>query len=763
VTDYHPTSPDALQQEIAAMEARLAELRHLADRERIAQSGAGGLAIGGTAGGEGSVVIGGDVYGHIYHVYQSAPGRKALRQQDIERILSDYLRWVYNAYSKARLYGLESSPTARGRPVRALAEVFVHVTLRRVQPPRRIEVEERARQMQGDATRAYLRLVEEKHQEGDTVPLQRLLTLHDRVVVIGGAGSGKSTLLAYLAASLAEAALQGQRAGVDLPPGKTTLVPLLIPLRYFREYVRWCAHAPQEHVRQPRAGTLAGFIPWYLKRRNPALETSEDFFDRLLLGGGCLLMLDGLDEVVSRTDRSQVRQQVEDLVHDVYPGNQVLVTAREAGYREDAVFGDDFVRLDVQRLDNEQIRTLVGNWCVQLYPGEVEARTDELVQAIQEINDLRTDRDLPPLVSTPLLTTMVVSVKWGETELPRERAKLYEACVKVILQAQYVPDDPARQALVEWGGAWEDQRNWLATLALAMHEGGRAGAAVPEIRVREVLQGELAPTSVAQFLEAVRYRGGLLEERAELFQFVHLTFQEFLTARWLAKQRQGAWPHLQPNLTDAWWREVFLLTYGFAQMDHPPFAREYLEWLSTQTGDGTHRLAGLELAGAALLELERPDPEVRRHQAERLLRVLRDPTVRAPGSQRVRAGDTLARLGDPRFRADAWYLPDEPLLGFVEIPAGAFWMGSKQRDRVANNDEKPRHRVTLSRYYIARYPVTVAQFRAFVEASGHRPADEQSLEGLPTHPVVDVNWYDALAYCDWLTVRLRTWEHRQSL
>jgi hypothetical protein len=314
-----------------------------------------------------------------------------------------------------------------------------------------------------------------------------------------------------------------------------------------------------------------------------------------------------------------------------------------------------------------------------------------LVQAIQEINDLRTDRDLPPLVSTPLLTTMVVSVKWGETELPRERAKLYEACVKVILQAQYVPDDPARQALVEWGGAWEDQRNWLATLALAMHEGGRAGAAVPEIRVREVLQGELAPTSVAQFLEAVRYRGGLLEERAELFQFVHLTFQEFLTARWLAKQRQGAWPHLQPNLTDAWWREVFLLTYGFAQMDHPPFAREYLEWLSTQTGDGTHRLAGLELAGAALLELERPDPEVRRHQAERLLRVLRDPTVRAPGSQRVRAGDTLARLGDPRFRADAWYLPDEPLLGFVEIPAGAFWMGSKQRDRVANNDEKPRH------------------------------------------------------------------------
>jgi formylglycine-generating enzyme required for sulfatase activity len=333
-------------------------------------------------------------------------------------------------------------------------------------------------------------------------------------------------------------------------------------------------------------------------------------------------------------------------------------------------------------------------------------------------------------------------------------------CVKVILQAQYVPDDPARQALVEWGGAWEDQRNWLATLALAMHEGGRAGAAVPEVRVREVLQRELAPTSVAQFLEAVRYRGGLLEERAELFQFVHLTFQEFLTARWLAKQRQTAWPHLQPHLTDAWWREVFLLTYGFAQMDHPPFAREYLEWLSTQTGPGAHRLAGLELAGAALLELERPDAEVRRHQAESLLRTLRDSTVFASGSQRVRAGDTLARLGDPRFRGDgALFLPDEPLLGFVEIPAGAFWMGSTQRDRMDYDNEKPRHRVTLPRYYIARYPVTVAQFRAFDEASGRKPNAALSLDGLPTHPVTDVSWYEALAYCDWLTGRLRTWEH----
>jgi formylglycine-generating enzyme required for sulfatase activity len=113
--------------------------------------------------------------------------------------------------------------------------------------------------------------------------------------------------------------------------------------------------------------------------------------------------------------------------------------------------------------------------------------------------------------------------------------------------------------------------------------------------------------------------------------------------------------------------------------------------------------------------------------------------------ERVEAGNVLERLGDPRFRSDVWYLPDEPLLGFVEVPAGPFVMGELEEQ----------HEVTLPTYYIARYPATVAQFRAFVEKSGYRPGASECLQGLANHPVVWVSWYEALEYCQWLGQKLQ--------
>ena len=92
----------------------------------------------------------------------------------------------------------------------------------------------------------------------------------------------------------------------------------------------------------------------------------------------------------------------------------------------------------------------------------------------------------------------------------------------------------------------------------------------------------------------------------------------------------------------------------------------------------------------------------------------------------------------------------------ILIPAGVFLMGSDSaRDEQAHPCEEPQHALYLPEYYIAKTPVTNAQYRAFIEAAGHRSPDHWQ-DGLPPagkgdHPVVHVSWYDALAYCEWLS------------
>ena len=114
----------------------------------------------------------------------------------------------------------------------------------------------------------------------------------------------------------------------------------------------------------------------------------------------------------------------------------------------------------------------------------------------------------------------------------------------------------------------------------------------------------------------------------------------------------------------------------------------------------------------------------------------------------------------PGFRADAWFLPEDAELGFVEIPAGPFSMGADPTtDPEAFDNERwsattAQGTVDLPAYFIARYEVTVAQFAAFVATTGFA-ADPQALDAPPDHPVANVSWPDALAYCRWLDDELR--------
>jgi len=138
--------------------------------------------------------------------------------------------------------------------------------------------------------------------------------------------------------------------------------------------------------------------------------------------------------------------------------------------------------------------------------------------------------------------------------------------------------------------------------------------------------------------------------------------------------------------------------------------------------------------------------------------------ARSPAAMDAARADAAARVSLPPslegFRADAFFLPADALLGFVEIPAGPFLMGSDPTaDPLAYDIERwsptsAQGTVELPTFYIGRSEVTVAQYAAFVAETGHRVADEAALRGGLADPVGSVAWTDALAYARWLTSAL---------
>ena len=132
--------------------------------------------------------------------------------------------------------------------------------------------------------------------------------------------------------------------------------------------------------------------------------------------------------------------------------------------------------------------------------------------------------------------------------------------------------------------------------------------------------------------------------------------------------------------------------------------------------------------------------------------------------QRIAAGNLLALHGDPRLDTDRPAM-HEVAGGPIEVGLPVQEVGDVMRrfaglglDRRWIEKETPRHKVTLARFRIARYPVTNLEYRAFLVATGHREipsswAFRQYPHERANHPVYTVSAASADAYAQWLCDR----------
>jgi formylglycine-generating enzyme required for sulfatase activity/energy-coupling factor transporter ATP-binding protein EcfA2 len=728
--------------------------------------------------GDRSVIIGGDAQGLT--VITGDGNRVNISPEDVpvDTLLKAYYRSLAAECSRLPLgvIDVEFVRTSRKGDV-PLPDVYVDLDV--TTPPKPDEEEDR---------RDWALRLERGDGDDRTALLEAITQENNRrAVLLGEAGSGKTTFVNYLTYLLAT-------ESETLPETLQGLLPVRLILRQVA-----AQHIPKQ-ISNGGAHLLWDALESDIARRLGDLAATilVSVLQQRLMEGGGFVFLDGLDEVPAAGERRQtLLAAVQDLAGQL-PKAHVLVTARPYAYAEKTWRLDDFPILALAPFHQEQVDGFVQRWyqAVRESMGWNEPTATEKAKRLQVA--LRQRPYLADLASRPLLLTLMATLhsSWGQ--LPEDRADLYEETVKLLLsrwQRAREVRTPSGELIIEPSIAdalnvgEKTLRSVLETLAHTVHERqredpqGREGAA--DISEGELLvafkplleRKQVAPNELIGYLQN---RAGLLIARQEgVYAFPHRSFQEYLTACYLANQ--GNLAETLQNLLHQdplWWREVFLLAVGKAKQGGLGQAVSVVDYQLPAPEDvGTitenhWRIASL--AGQALLELRiqeeletTPNYEPVVNCARRwLVRLLEGGKIQP--RERAEAGDVVGKLGDPRFDSDHWYLPDDNMLGFVHIPAGSFLMGSDpEKDPDARDNEQPQHKVTLPEYYLARYPVTVAQFRAFIEETKYDYFDKKFLEDPPNRPIRYIKWFGALAYVRWLQKKLsvvsRQWTAKESL
>jgi sulfatase modifying factor 1 len=105
-------------------------------------------------------------------------------------------------------------------------------------------------------------------------------------------------------------------------------------------------------------------------------------------------------------------------------------------------------------------------------------------------------------------------------------------------------------------------------------------------------------------------------------------------------------------------------------------------------------------------------------------------------------------------------LPSKIDIKWVEIPAGSFVMGSPTNE-VGRDHDEIQHEVFISSFYVSKFEITYDQYIFFCKTSGYKKPDSDG-QNKGSYPIVNVDWNDAVAFANWLGVRLLTeaeWEY----
>jgi hypothetical protein len=312
-----------------------------------------------------------------------------------------------------------------------------------------------------------------------------------------------------------------------------------------------------------------------------SLALPKSFLSKAMDKGQAVLLLDGLDEVGTPEHRVAMCDLVAAFAA-AHPDLPILGTSRIAGYDDASLSGKAstvgknpirvlFEELVLEQFDDDDLSSFVSHWY------GVQESTDPVARdrGIRDLLEaLDADERVRELARTPILATLIAMIHRVEANLPGERAKLYELCVRMLLETwpaqaktPFPEIDPGLQRAYLESLAFDMQMDRGSDKAVTIARGELVAKLMPILQKRDLASepGEKITGVIERWIDHLERQSGIVVEQSTgVYAFFHLSIMEYLAARGMERERgrEAAVAEIVERFAEAAWREVCLLAVG---------------------------------------------------------------------------------------------------------------------------------------------------------------------------------------------------------
>jgi hypothetical protein len=402
-----------------------------------------------------------------------------------------------------------------------------------------------------------------------------ILNKKQRLAILAKPGGGKSTLIKRIA--IAYAFPERRKQINDNLPDKNWF-PIFLRCRELGDRVMQSITEIIHHI--PIRAEIKAEIP-------SCVEYFSTLVSDALQNGNALLLIDGLDEITEDKNRLAFVNQLRTFIA-TYPTLNIIVTSREAGFRAIAGSLASYCEnYTVSKLDNPEIEDLCIKW-----HKEIIDKSENTLKDAKKLSDLiLKDSRINALARNPLLLTTLFFVKRWAGYLPTKRNILYQEMIKLLLVTWNVEGHEKLDI--------EETEPQLAFVAYWMTKNGQQTISEDDLKyclveARNQMPEVLGYTNInpAEFIKQVESRSSLpimsgykrldSGQLSAVYEFLHLSFQEYLTAKAIIKKyipisdiTSKIVDIIIPHVNNENWKEVIPLVAVLLERD----CKDLIEYL----------------------------------------------------------------------------------------------------------------------------------------------------------------------------------------